>query len=283
MDAGKWKDFWLLNAGTLLVAAGVYFFKFPNNFSTGGVSGISLILSALLKNYTPGTIILVINIALLIVGYLILGKSFGIKTAYATILMSGVIRILEIVWPMPAPLTDEPLLELMFAVMLPAFGSAILFNIGASTGGTDIVAMLLRRYTNTNIGVSLLTTDFVITLAAFVVFGPKTGLFSILGLGMKALVVDSAIENFNLCKYFTIVTTKPDPICAFIANQLHRGATTYDATGAFTHEHKTVVLTVLPRAPALLLQRYVREIDPESFIFITNTSGIIGKGFRGVI
>lgn len=283
MDKGKWKDFGLLNAGTLLVAAGVYFFKFPNNFSTGGVSGISLILSALLKNYTPGTIILIINIALLLIGYLVLGKSFGIKTAYSTILMSGVIRILEIVWPMSAPMTDEPLLELMFAVMLPAFGSAILFNIGASTGGTDIVAMLLRRYTNANIGVSLLTTDFVITLAAFAVFGPKTGLFSILGLGMKALVVDSAIENFNLCKYFTIVTTKPDPICTFISNRLHRGATTYDATGAFTHEHKTVVLTVLPRAQALLLQRYVREIDPESFIFITNTSGIIGKGFRGVI
>lgn len=283
MDMGKRKEFGLLNAGTLLVAAGVYFFKFPNRFTTGGVSGISLILGALLRDVTPGMLILMINILLLVVGYLVLGKSFGIKTAYASLLMSGAIRILEIVYPMPAPFTDEPLLELMFAVMLPAFGSAILFYIGASTGGTDIVAMLLRRYTNANIGLSLLATDFVIALAAFAVFGPKTGLFSVLGLGMKALVVDSAIENFNLCKYFTIVTTQPDLICRYISSQLHRGATTYDATGAFTHERKTVVLTVLSRTQALQLQRYVRQTDPESFIFITNTSGIIGKGFRGAI
>ena len=148
----KLREFLLLNAGTLLVAAGVYFFKFPNHFSTGGVSGLSVVLSPFLPHVSPGTLVFVINMALLLLGFLVFGKGFGLKTAYSSFLMSGVIWLLERLCPLDAPLTSQPLLELCFAVLLPAFGSALLFNMEASTGGTDIVAMLLRKFTDLNIG-----------------------------------------------------------------------------------------------------------------------------------
>mgnify|MGYP003815701053 CR=1 FL=1 len=282
MARNRFREYLWITMGTLIMTVGVYFFKFPNNFCTGGVSGISLILGKLLPNFTPGSMVLIINISLLAIAFLIFGKSFGVRTAYSSLLFSGGIFILEKLVPMSAPLTDQPLLELVFGVMLPAVGSAMLFNNDASSGGTDIVAMILKKFTNINIGRSLMISDLAVVLACFFVFGIKTGLFSFLGLASKALIVDSVIENFNISKYFTIVTTKADGVCEFITHDLHRGATKMDAHGAFTGSEKTVILTAVSRGQAVRLQKRVKELDPESFIMITNTSEIIGKGFRGV-
>ena len=132
---------------------------------------------------TPGAIQLLLNAALLLIGFRAMGGRFGLATAYASLLMSGVTFVLERVYPMPAPFTSQPLLELIFAVMLPAFGSAILFNMNASTGGTDIVAMLLKKYTRMDIGRALLLTDVLVVVASAAVFGMETGLFSLLGPG----------------------------------------------------------------------------------------------------
>ncbi|MDD4112946.1 MAG: YitT family protein, partial [Herbinix sp.] len=160
----KIKEYIMITIGVLLVVVGVYFFKFPNNFSIGGVTGIAIILSSLLGNaISSGTIVLVLNLLLLVIGYLFLGKTFGNRTAYGTILMSLSLQLLELVAPLKSPLTSEPMLELSFAVILPAVGSAILFNIGSSTGGTDVIAMLLKKYTNIDIGLALLLTDFFLT------------------------------------------------------------------------------------------------------------------------
>ena len=276
------REFLMLNLGTLLVAAGVYFFKFPNNFSTGGVSGIAIVLGRYIEALTPGTVVSILNYLLLAVGFLIFGSGFGFKTAYSTILMSGSIQLLEIVYPMTAPFTGQPLMELLFAVGLPAVGSAILFNIDASTGGTDVVAMIMRKYTSLNIGKALLVSDSVITLAACAAFGMETGLFSVFGLIIKAFLVDSVIESFNMCKYFTIVSRNPEAICEYITKELKRSATVVPGVGAFSKEEQTVVLAVMSRAQAVLLQKYIRHNDPAAFMMITNTSEIIGKGFRGV-
>lgn len=276
----QFKDFALLTLGTLMVVAGVYFFKFPNHFSTGGVSGISVILGALMPNVSTGTLVLIMNTVLLIVGFAVFGRSFGAKTAYCSILMSLGIFVLERVYPMSAPFTNQPLLELIFSVMLPAVGSAILFNMQSSTGGTDIVAMILKKYTNADIGTALLYTDFLIALTSGFVFGIETGMFSILGLLAKALVVDGVIENINLSKYFTIITDQGDAVTLFIKQQLNRSATVVNGQGAFTRGEKKVILTVLNRSQAVKLQAYVRSVDPDAFIVITNTSQIIGKGFR---
>lgn len=276
----KLREFLLLNGGTLLVSIGVYFFKMPNNFSTGGVTGLAIVISKFLPGVSTGTLVFLFNMVLLAVGFLVLSRRFGLATVYASTLMSVIIWVLERVYPMDAPFTQEPLLELIFAVGLPALGSALLFNIGASTGGTDIIAMVLRKFTSIDMGRALLLADFLVAFSACFVFGIHTGLFSILGLLMKSMLVDSVIEGINQCKYMHIVCSDPEPICDFIAGKLHRGATILEATGAYTHQHKYVILTVMSRGQAVFLRRYVRSIEPHAFIMTTSTSEIIGKGFR---
>jgi uncharacterized membrane-anchored protein YitT (DUF2179 family) len=283
VSVNRIRDYTLLTLGSLLIAIGVYFFKFPNHFSTGGVSGLSIILNHYLPGISQATYMFVINQLLLVVALLIFGRSFGLRTAYCSIVMSGAAWLLEALMPMSAPLTHQPLLELLFAVTLPAIGSAILFNIEASSGGTDIIAMILRKFTSLNIGVSLLIGDFLITLMALYTFGPETGLFSILGLMIKAVVVDLVLENIKVHKSFQIITANPDAIVKFIVEELHRGATALRGEGAFTHQEKTVLLTVVNRTQAVKLRRFVKEADPGSFIVITNTGEIIGKGFRGTM
>jgi uncharacterized membrane-anchored protein YitT (DUF2179 family) len=276
------KEYILITAGVLLVVAGVYFFKFPNNFSIGGVTGIAIILSRLLNGaLSSGMIVLILNLVLLIIGYIFLGKSFGNRTAYGSLLMSLAIRLLEVFVPMEGPLTNEPMLELAFAIILPAVGAAILFNIGASTGGTDIIAMLLKKYSNIDIGRSLLLSDFLLTMVTFIVFGVQTGLLAILGLLLKSTLIDTVIENLNLNKYFTIICENPKPICDFIMKNIHRSATVIDAKGAFTEKNKKIILTVMNRSQAVSLRKFIKETEPEAFLLITNTSEIIGRGFRG--
>ena len=274
------KDFLLLNAGTLVVALGVYFFKIPNNFSTGGVTGIAIVISKFLPWISTGSLVFLFNMLLLGVGFVFLSRKFGFATVYASTLMSVVVWVLERVYPMEAPFTDEPLLELIFAVGLPALGSALLFNIGASTGGTDIIAMLLKKYTSIDIGKALLAADFIVALSACFVFGIRTGLFSILGLLMKSMLVDSVIDGINQCKYLHIICQDPEVICDFIVQKLHRGATICEATGAYTHHKLYLVLSVVSRGQAVALRRYIRSIEPHAFIMTTSTSEIIGKGFR---
>lgn len=274
-------DFFILNAGTLLTAVGSYFFKFPNNFSTGGVTGISVVMTHYFLGLSNGTIVSVINIALLIVGLLLLGKGFGFKTFYVTVAFSAMLKILEVIWPMTQPLTDQPFMELLLGVFLPAWGSALLFNIGSSTGGTDIIAMIVKKYFKCHIGRALLIVDFFITLMTFVAFGPETGLFSMVGLFIRSFAVDLFLENMNTYKYFTIITDKPQEIYSYITDVLHRGATVYQAEGLYKHTEKTVIMTAQGKKQALHLQDVIRQKDPHAFVLVTNTSEIIGKGFRG--
>ena len=276
------KTFLLVTAGTLLLAMGVYFFKFPNNFSTGGVSGISILLSRLIPVLSPAVTMWVINAALLVLGFVFFGRGFGLLTVYCSMLFSFLTWLFEKVYPMDKPFTDQPFLELCYGMMLPAVGSAILFNCNASSGGTDIVAMILKKYTSLDIGKALLVSDALIAFSACFVFDIRTGLFSVLGLVIKAFVVDSVIESINLCKYFSIVTTRPDEVCDYIIHTLKHSCTVMDGVGAYTQEDKKVVLIACRRSEAVHLRRFVRELDPKAFMFITNTSEIIGKGFRSV-
>lgn len=275
------KEWLLLILGTTLTSVGIYFFKFPNNFSTGGVSGMAVILGHYFPNSTPGDFMMIINVALLIVGFVVFGKGFGLKTCFVSMLMSGLTWLGERLIPMSQPMTSEPLMELIFAVGFPAVGSAILFNLDASSGGTDIVAMILKKYTSLNIGNALMISDCIITVMACVAFGMETGLYSILGLLMKSLLVDLVLENIKVHKYFHIITTHPQEIEEYITRTLHRGATELHGEGAYTHEGRTVLMTVMNRREAILLRRYVRQVDPHAFVLIMNTGDIIGKGFRG--
>lgn len=274
------KEYLLITIGVLLVSIGVYFFKFPNNFSTGGLSGIAVITRFMFPIISASSVISILNVLLLIIALIIFGRKVVMKTIYGSIFFSLSLSLLEIIIPITEPLTSEPLLELIFAVLLPAFGSAILFNIDASTGGTDIIAMILKKYTSLDIGKSLLITDFLITSFTFMI-SIEVGLFSILGLLVKCLLVDNVVESINLCKQFMIVTIHPEPIIDYIVHELHRGTTKYPGKGGYTGLDKEILITIVKRNEALRLKKHVYEIDPSAFVSITNTSEIIGKGFRG--
>ena len=273
-------EYLMLTVSTLILVTGVYLFKFPNHFSFGGVTGIAVVLSAVTPA-SPGSITFIINMALLLLGFFFLGKDAGIKTVYVSVLTSVGLSGAEFLFPMEHPLTNEPVLELIFAIVLPAFSAAVFFNMGASGGGTDIVAMILKKYSRLNIGTALFLVDLGIVVAACFVFDAQTGLCSLCGLLAKSLVVDSVIENINLCKYFTIICDNPQPICDFITNELGRSATIQHAEGAYMHNDKTVIITITKRSQAVELRNFIRKTQPGAFIAITNSSEIIGKGFRG--
>ena len=271
----NFKNFLLLTASTLIMAVGIYFFKFANNFTFGGITGFAVLVA----KFTPlsaSDFSFVANILLLVVGWIILGKSFAAKTAYSTILLSVTLSLFERVYPMSHPLTNEPLLELIFAILLPALGSAILFNIGASSGGTDVIAMVLKKYTSVDIGRGLMISDVLFTLCAFFVF------YSLLGLIMRSALIDNFIESLNRSKYFHVVCSDPKPICNFIEKNLVRGATIVNAKGSFTGDNKYIILTVLSPSQAVKLRNFIKENSPGAFLLISNTSEIIGKGFHSV-
>lgn len=277
----KLKNFSLLTISTLIMTVGIYFFKFTNNFTFGGITGIAVLVAKFLP-ISASDFSFVVNILLLIIGWIVLGKSFAEKTAYSTILLSVSLSLLERIYPMSHPLTNEPLLELIFAILLPALGSAILFNIGASSGGTDVIAMILKKYTSVDIGKGLMISDLIFTLAGFLVFNVKTGLYSLFGLIMRSALIDNFIESFNRSKYFHVVTSNATCICDFIQNDLQRGATIVNAIGAFTGDDKYIILTVLSPSQAVKLRNFIKEHDPKAFLLISNTSEIIGKGFHSV-
>ena len=277
----KLKNFSLLKISTLIMAVGIYFFKFTNNFTFGGITGIAVLVAKFLP-ISASDFSFVVNILLLIIGWIVLGKSFAEKTTYSTILLSVSLSLLERIYPMSHPLTNEPLLELIFAILLPALGSAILFNIGASSGGTDVIAMILKKYTSVDIGKGLMISDLIFTLAGFLVFNVKTGLYSLFGLIMRSALIDNFIESFNRSKYFHVVTSNATCICDFIQNDLQRGATIVNATGAFTGDDKYIILTVLSPSQAVKLRNFIKEHDPKAFLLVSNTSEIIGKGFHSV-
>ena len=276
------RDYFFIIVGTVMLTFGVYFFKIPNGFATGGVSGIGTILGKITPNVSPGSWIMIINVVLLLLGFAFLGKQNGIRTVFCSLLFSFLTYALEFVMPLSKPLTDQPLLELVYAMLLTAFGSAIIFNTGASSGGTDIAALILRKYTSWDVGKALLVIDFFVAASTFVVFNVKAGLFSMAGLFAKAFLVDSIIDNIQSCKYFVVITDKSEEINAYITKELKHSSTITEAMGGYSGEGKVMIHTVCKRIEAIRLRRHIKEIDPHSFVIITTTSEIIGRGFRSV-
>ncbi len=284
------KHFMLINVGILMITAGIYFFKTPNGFATGGVSGIAIILAKLpfsIKlGITQAIYMLTINVILLILGVIILGRKCGFLTIYCSLFFSVGNLLLEKLLPITMisgmeTLTSQPMLELVYAILLTGIGSALLFRYKASSGGTDIVALILQKYTNLNVSTALLATDFLIAFSTFFVYqNTQVGLYSLLGLFAKVFVIDDILDSMNMCKAFTIITTKPLEIEKFIVEEMKHGATLHKAEGVYTREDKSIIITVCKRTEALKLRMRVKQIDPHSFVIITKTSEIAGKGFR---
>lgn len=273
------RQYGIITISIIIMAVGIYFFKFPNNFCFGGVTGAATLV-AKVTILSTGGFTMIANLVLLAVAWIAVDKTFALRTAYASILLSLLLMFFQWIYPMDKPLSDEPILELLFAIALPAIGTALLFQTDASSGGTDILAMVLKKYAHLrDTGLALFLTDLVMIIAACFVFDIKTALYSFVGLTVKSFMIDDIIQSMTLCKSITIVCTDVEPIRNFIVQELHKGATILEARGGYTDKQKYVVLTTLTRRQAEQLRSYIHEKQLDAFLSVASTNEVFGKGF----
>ena len=276
------KSFFIITLSTIIMAIGVYFFKFPNNFCFGGVTGAAVVFAKILP-VSASSFSFIVNMALLVVGFAFLGKAFALRTTYATVLLSGLLVVFERIFPLKQPLSNEPMLELIFAIALPAIASALLFYEGSSSGGTDVVAMIVKKYAHVDdIGIALFVTDLIMIIIACFVFDIKTALYSFVGLTLKSFLIDAIIENIMLRKSIMITCDDKDSICHFITGELQKGATIVEATGAYTNEKRYLIFTTLTRKQAAALRVFIHQNKLRAFISMSSTSEVFGKGFTSI-
>ncbi|SCN25184.1 hypothetical protein N3C_2200 [Clostridium sp. N3C] len=275
----KLKEFLLINIGILLVALPIYYISVPHGLVTGGVSGLSIVINSLFPSISVGTLMIVLNIILFIIGFIFIGFNFGAKTIYSSLALSGIIWVLERIHPLSGPLTDDILIELIMAAILYAFGLAIVFMQDASTGGTDIIAKILIKYFDIDMGKSMLYADLLIVLFSFFTFGIKMAMYGILGIILNSFLIDYVMQSFQDTKEIVIISSKSKDITNYIVNTLDRGATIYTAKGAFTNNEKEVIRTVLNRKEYVKLKKYIQLLDKNAFITVNTVHATFGEGF----
>lgn len=278
----KIKEYILITIGSILVAAGIYYFLVPNNLAAGGVSGLAMVIGRYAPGLPIGMLMLAMNIILFIIAFLILGSGFGAKTIYSSLSLSGIIWLFEKLLPISKPITGDIFIELIFGILISAIGMGVIFNQNASTGGTDIIAKIINKYLHFDIGKSLLMSDFVITLLAAIAFDARTGMYALLGVVMNGFVIDTVIEGLNVSKQVMIITSKTDEVKQFILKDLGRGATVYTAKGAFTEEEKEIITTTIGRKEVIRLKNFVSEIDKRAFMTIIDAHETLGEGFKDI-
>ena len=283
------KEFLTMHLGIVLIALSTYFILVPNKFVTGGMTGLSTILSYLFKFLTQSQWLMGLNILVLIIGFIFLGKQTGIFTVYCSLGYSCLMMLFEkfdLVHKFStngSTLTNEPFMELCVGIVLYAFGTAIIFYSGASSGGMDIIALIIQKYTSIDVGKAVLYVNSFIAVFSIFVFKQITpGILSLVGLFINSFVIDTVIDNFNSCKYFMVITDKPELVAEYIMNELHHGVTISEAIGAYTQQQKGMVHTVCRRYEAIKLRQAIKTIDENAFMVVTTSSEIIGKGFRSV-
>ena len=274
-------DLFLLSAGAIVTAMSVYFFKMPNGFSTGGFSGLSILLGEIFPNINTSTFVTITNLLSLVLGFVFLGFGMGWKTIYCTLLYTGMVNVFEWLHPFESGqnLTGEIVLELFLASLLGAIGAALNFKSGGSTGGTDIIALIMRKYTSADISACMMVADGLIVAASFLVFDAKTGLCSAVGMLIKSYLVQTVADSLNRKKSLMIITSAPKAIIQYITETLNRSATLWDAHGAFTDADKTVIFTAMTPYQAAKLKDFAKTVDEHAFVTINQTSEIYGKGF----
>lgn len=276
------KEFLLINLGIILVILGVHFFLEPHNLAVGGVTGLAMVANKFIPTVSMSMFMLIMNIILFIVGFIFIGPVFGGKTVYASLGMAVAKMILEMIYPMNGPLTNDVFIELVFGILIGAIGMAIVFEQNASTGGTDIIAKILNKFFHMDIGKALLVADFVVTALATFAFGPQKGMYALLGVIINGMTIDAVIQGLNVYNKVEIVSTKGDEIMKFIIEDLDRGATIYQGKGAYTKEEKEVITTVLGKKQFIKLRNYIKEVDEKAFIVSYNVHETLGEGFKNI-
>ncbi|MGD9678310.1 MAG: YitT family protein [Vulcanibacillus sp.] len=273
------KRFFLITLGIVIVTSGLYFFLIPSNLVVGGATGIAIIISYLLPSIPMGIILGIINVILFLIAFIILGKEFGGYTIYSSLAVSGFIALFEIVIPMNQPFTDDLFINLIFGIFIVGIGMGIIFNENASTGGTDIIAKIINKYTHLDIGKSLLASDFIITLFAGFVFGARLGMYALLGIVMNSFIIDKIIAGFNVKVNMNIISKELDAINKYILNEINRGTTIYHATGGYSNDDKKIINTIVSRNEYIRIRDFIKAIDKEAFVVVSYVTEVEGEGF----
>ena len=274
----KIKEYALTTLGIVLTAIALEYFFFPNDIAAGGVSGIALVINGV-TGWNISIMVFILNIILFILAFVVLGKGFGGKSIYATVMLSVVMEIIERVFS-PGILTDNMFLASFFGSALLAMGSAIVFNQGASTGGTSILAAIISKFTSLGVGTSLLLNDSIICLLAINVFGIDKGLFGFFSLILIGLLIDKFIDGFNTCKQVFIITSKAEMVVNFINKDIDRGCTVLNGKGGYTDSEVKIVYTVLSSNQFITLKSFIKENNPEAFITVNDSKEVLGLGFN---
>jgi len=275
------KDYLVITGGVLIMVFALNFFLEPAKLAVGGVFGFAMIVNNIIPSIGIGDAMFVMNIVLFIIAFIIIGKEFGAKTIYSSLLLSYLVKVAGNIFHLTEPLTDDIFLNLFFGILVQGIGMAVIFYYGASTGGTDIIAKIINKFTNINIGKALFAADFLIVLGACYTFGITKGLYALLGVIMNAVVIDNMIEGLDLKINISVVSKKLDEIQKFVIVDLERGATVYEAKGAYTGAPKFVMHVVMSRKEFITLRRQIKLIDPDAFVIAHNVREVMGEGFMG--
>lgn len=281
MRTSKFKEYSIITLGILLVAFAIEYFYAPNNIAAGGVTGIAIILNAVMPNLSIGLITLVLNGVLFIVAFMFIDGSFGVKTIYASLGLSVIIWLIE-KFLSPVAITNDLMIATIFGALISAIGMALVFNENASTGGTDILAKILNVFFHMDIGKSLLAVDFIITLVSVFVFGVNVALYSMLSIILLGIIVDRLIEGFNVCKSVFIISKNSYEISRYIIDTLERGCTFLSGVGAYTGKDINVLYAVISRNEFIKLKKFIKDTDPEAFITVGEVHEVLGEGFNDI-
>ena len=267
------KDIFVITAGTVIIASGVYFFMLPSHVTIGSASALAMVIS----NFIPlpvSAITLILNIFLLAIGFLLIGSDFGGKTVYASILLPLTLSIFEFLFPNFQSLTQDPLLDVICYIMIVGIGLAFLFSCNASSGGLDIVAKLMNKYLRMDMGQAMSLSGMLVALSSALCYDKKTVVISVLGTYFGGMVVDHFIFGLNIKRKVCILSPKVEQITQFILHDLHSGASMYDLIGAYDKSVRREVVTIVDNQEYRLLMDYVRKTDPKAFVTVYSVNEV---------
>jgi len=267
------QEFIIITVGTLIVSTAVFFFMLPSHVSVGSGTALAMVLS----NFIPlpiSVITLILNIVLLLLGFLLIGPEFGAKTVYCAILMPVFLGVYEIIFPNQQSLTEDPFLDVLCYIFVVGVGLAILFRRNASSGGLDIVAKLMNKFLRMELGKAMSLSGMLVALSSALVYDKKTVVISVLGTYLGGLVVDHFIFGMDLKRRVCIISPRLDEIVDFILHDLHSGATLNNIIGAYDRNPKQEVITIVDKQEYKALMDYVKRVDPKAFITVYSVNEI---------
>lgn len=267
------KEFASITLGTVIVAAAVFFFMMPSHVSVGSGAALAMVLS----NFIPlpvSVITLIMNVFLLIIGFLLIGPEFGIKTVYCAILMPLIVGVFETVFPDFQSITGDPLLDVVCYILVVAVGLGILFTHNASSGGLDIVAKLMNKFLGMELGKAMSLSGILVALSSALVYDKEIVVLSVLGTYFGGMLVDHFIFGINIKRRVCIISPKLDEIVQFILHDLHSGATINEIIGAYDNTPRREVIAIVDKHEYRRLMEYVKKLDPKAFITVYSVSEI---------